>query len=45
MSHISSLQGVKGFGRLGAKTGSGFYIWEKYEAAGVNPDVAMYRIK
>ena len=31
-------------GQLGAKTGSGFYIWEKYKAAGVNPDVARYRI-
>jgi 3-hydroxybutyryl-CoA dehydrogenase len=32
-------------GQLGAKTGSGFYKWEKYKAAGVNPDVARYRIK
>ena len=32
-------------GQLGAKTGSGFYQWEKYKAAGVNPDVARYRIK
>jgi 3-hydroxybutyryl-CoA dehydrogenase len=32
-------------GQLGAKTGSGFYVWEKYKAAGVNPDVARYRIK
>ena len=32
-------------GQLGAKTGSGFYTWEKYKAAGVNPDVARYRIK
>jgi 3-hydroxybutyryl-CoA dehydrogenase len=32
-------------GQLGAKTGSGFYNWEKYKAAGVNPDVARYRIK
>ena len=32
-------------GQLGAKTGSGFYVWEKYRAAGVNPDVARYRIK
>ncbi len=32
-------------GQLGAKTGSGFYSWEKYKAAGVNPDVARYRIK
>jgi 3-hydroxybutyryl-CoA dehydrogenase len=32
-------------GQLGAKTGSGFYTWEKYKVAGVNPDVARYRIK
>jgi len=32
-------------GQLGAKTGSGFYIWESYKAQGVNPDVARYRIK
>jgi 3-hydroxybutyryl-CoA dehydrogenase len=32
-------------GQLGAKTGSGFYQWESYKAAGVNPDVARYRIK
>jgi 3-hydroxybutyryl-CoA dehydrogenase len=32
-------------GQLGAKTGSGFYMWEKYKASGVNPDVARYRIK
>jgi 3-hydroxybutyryl-CoA dehydrogenase len=32
-------------GQLGAKTGSGFYVWENYKAAGVNPDVARYRIK
>ena len=32
-------------GQLGAKTGSGFYKWEKYKAEGVNPDVARYRIK
>jgi len=31
-------------GQLGAKTGSGFYVWEKYKATGVNPDVARYRI-
>jgi 3-hydroxybutyryl-CoA dehydrogenase len=31
-------------GQLGAKTGSGFYTWEKYKATGVNPDVARYRI-
>ena len=31
--------------QLGAKTGSGFYVWEKYKAAGVNPEVARYRIK
>jgi len=32
-------------GQLGAKTGSGFYTWEKYKASCVNPDVARYRIK
>jgi 3-hydroxybutyryl-CoA dehydrogenase len=32
-------------GQLGAKTGSGFYVWENFKAAGVNPDVARYRIK
>ena len=32
-------------GQLGAKTGSGFYNWEKFKAVGVNPDVARYRIK
>jgi 3-hydroxybutyryl-CoA dehydrogenase len=32
-------------GQLGAKTGRGFYTWEKFKAAGVNPDVARYRIK
>jgi len=32
-------------GQLGAKTGSGFYVWEQYKAAGVNPEVARYRIK
>ena len=32
-------------GQLGAKTGSGFYTWEKYKAVGVNADVARYRIK
>jgi 3-hydroxybutyryl-CoA dehydrogenase len=31
-------------GQLGAKTGSGFYTWEKYKVSGVNPDVARYRI-
>ena len=31
-------------GQLGAKTGRGFYMWEKYQATGVNPDVARYRI-
>jgi 3-hydroxybutyryl-CoA dehydrogenase len=31
-------------GQLGAKTGSGFYTWEKFRASGVNPDVARYRI-
>ena len=31
-------------GQLGAKTGTGFYRWEKYKASGVNPDVARYRI-
>jgi 3-hydroxybutyryl-CoA dehydrogenase len=32
-------------GQLGAKTGRGFYTWEKFKASGVNPDVARYRIK
>jgi 3-hydroxybutyryl-CoA dehydrogenase len=32
-------------GQLGAKTGRGFYVWEQFKAAGVNPDVARYRIK
>jgi len=32
-------------GQLGAKTGSGFYTWEKYKASGINPDIARYRIK
>lgn len=32
-------------GQLGAKTGIGFYRWDGYKAAGVNPDVARYRIK
>lgn len=32
-------------GNLGAKTGIGFYKWEGYKAAGVNPDVVRYRIK
>ncbi len=32
-------------GQLGAKTGTGFYTWEKFKATGVNPDVARYRIK
>jgi len=31
-------------GQLGAKTGSGFYVWEKYKASGINPDIARYRI-
>jgi 3-hydroxybutyryl-CoA dehydrogenase len=31
-------------GQLGAKTGRGFYTWEKYKASGINPDVARYRI-
>jgi len=31
-------------GQLGAKTGRGFYVWEKYQVTGVNPDVARYRI-
>jgi 3-hydroxybutyryl-CoA dehydrogenase len=31
-------------GQLGAKTGTGFYVWEEHKAAGVNPDVARYRI-
>jgi 3-hydroxybutyryl-CoA dehydrogenase len=32
-------------GQLGAKTGRGFYTWEKFKASGINPDVARYRIK
>ena len=32
-------------GQLGAKTGSGFYKWEKFKAIEVNPEVARYRIK
>lgn len=32
-------------GQLGAKTGRGFYTWEKYKVSGVNPDVARYRMK
>jgi len=31
-------------GQLGAKTGRGFYVWEKFKPVGVNPDVARYRI-
>jgi 3-hydroxybutyryl-CoA dehydrogenase len=31
-------------GQLGAKTGSGFYTWEKYKASGINPDIARFRI-
>ncbi len=31
-------------GQLGAKTGRGFYLWEKFRPTGVNPDVARYRI-
>jgi 3-hydroxybutyryl-CoA dehydrogenase len=31
-------------GQLGAKTGTGFYTWEKFKASGINPDVARYRI-
>jgi len=31
-------------GHLGAKTGTGFYTWEKYKASGINPDIARYRI-
>jgi len=31
-------------GQLGAKTGRGFYLWEKFKPTGVNPDVARYRI-
>ncbi len=32
-------------GQLGAKTGSGFYTWEKYKATGINPEIVRYRIK
>jgi len=32
-------------GKLGAKTGVGFYRWEKFKAQDVNPEVARYRIK
>jgi 3-hydroxybutyryl-CoA dehydrogenase len=32
-------------GKLGAKTGVGFYTWEKFKAKDVNPEVARYRIK
>jgi 3-hydroxybutyryl-CoA dehydrogenase len=32
-------------GQLGTKTGIGFYKWDGFKAAGVNPDVARYRIK
>ncbi len=32
-------------GQLGAKTGIGFYTWDRYKASGINPDVARYRIK
>jgi 3-hydroxybutyryl-CoA dehydrogenase len=32
-------------GHLGAKTGSGFYLWSEGKATGVNPAVARYRIK
>lgn len=31
-------------GQLGAKTGRGFYVWERFKPVGVNPDVARYRI-
>jgi 3-hydroxybutyryl-CoA dehydrogenase len=32
-------------GRLGVKTGIGFYKWEGFKAVGVNPEVQRYRIK
>jgi 3-hydroxybutyryl-CoA dehydrogenase len=32
-------------GQLGTKNGRGFYVWDGHKAAGVNPDVARYRIK
>jgi 3-hydroxybutyryl-CoA dehydrogenase len=32
-------------GRLGQKSGVGFYKWEGFKAAGVNPEVMRYRIK
>jgi 3-hydroxybutyryl-CoA dehydrogenase len=32
-------------GDLGAKSGRGFYVWEKFKPVGVNPAVARYRIK
>jgi len=31
-------------GHLGAKTGMGFYKWDGFKAAGINPDVERYRI-
>ena len=31
-------------GQLGAKSGRGFYVWEKFKPIGINPDVARYRI-
>ena len=31
-------------GDLGAKTGRGFYVWEKFKPVGINPAVARYRI-
>jgi 3-hydroxybutyryl-CoA dehydrogenase len=32
-------------GNLGQKTGLGFYKWDGFKAAGVNPDIMRYRIK
>ncbi|MBN2080940.1 3-hydroxybutyryl-CoA dehydrogenase [bacterium] len=32
-------------GQLGTKTGIGFYKWDGFKAAGINPDVERYRIK
>ncbi|MCD6118257.1 3-hydroxybutyryl-CoA dehydrogenase [bacterium] len=31
-------------GHLGAKSGMGFYKWDGFKAAGINPDVERYRI-
>jgi len=32
-------------GQLGTKSGIGFYKWDGFKAAGINPDVERYRIK